>query len=113
MTLLDEPGISPALRSAIFTALADTPGVMTYGLLTDPLGRTGETVGVVVDGIRIVMSFDPATTSLLELQKTVVNPAQLVVPKEPGAVRWPTDTIMSTESFSVPVLVPDANTVPG
>ena len=118
VSLLDEPGITPKLRSALFDALAATPGINSYGTTTDALGRSGDAVGAVVEGIRVLMIFDPVTTALLGEQKTVVDAAQLVVPphlsaSQVGAIRSETaGTVLDTETFATPGIVSSTTAVP-
>jgi hypothetical protein len=70
----------PAVRSALFKMLATMPGVQYLGKLTDPLGRTGDTIALNqyarhpgnLHGIHLghlgnlVVIFDPKTSQVLD-----------------------------------------------
>jgi hypothetical protein len=70
----------PAVRSALFKMLATMPGVQYLGKVTDPLGRTGDTIGLnqyarhprSIHGIHLghlgnlVVIFDPKTSQVLD-----------------------------------------------
>ena len=58
----------PAVRSALFRMLATVPGVRYLGKVTDPLGRTGDTIALIQHRPRgdIVVIFDPKTSQVLD-----------------------------------------------
>lgn len=56
----------PTVRSALFRMLATLPGVQYLGKVTDPLGRTGDTIGLIQKGSDIVVIFDPKTSQVLD-----------------------------------------------
>lgn len=56
----------PAVRSALFRMLATLPGVQYLGQVTDPLGRTGDTVALIQQASDLVVIFDPNTSQVLD-----------------------------------------------
>ncbi len=56
----------PAVRAAVFRMLATLPDVRYLGKVTDPLGRTGDTIGVVQRSGDVVAMFDPKTSQVLD-----------------------------------------------
>jgi len=65
----------PAVRSALFKMLATMPGVHYLGKVTDPLGRTGDTIALNQYAIHsqyakhlgnLVVIFDPKTSQVLD-----------------------------------------------
>jgi len=57
----------PTVRSALFKMLATLPGVQYLGKVTDPLGRTGDTIGLIQHTLSdIVVIFDPKTSQVLD-----------------------------------------------
>lgn len=60
-------GAPPSMRTALFRMLARLPHVRNFGQVTDPLGRTGDTIGQVTKrhGDWVAM-FDPATSQVLD-----------------------------------------------
>lgn len=66
-------GLSPAIRSAYFQMLAQIPGVVPLGSVTDDLGQTGVAIGTTntgrvsgADKQQVQLIFDPTTSALLE-----------------------------------------------
>ena len=55
-----------AVRAAVFRMLATLPDVRYLGKVTDPLGRTGETIGLVTKPDDLVAMFDPKTSQVLD-----------------------------------------------
>ncbi|HXB49848.1 MAG TPA: CU044_5270 family protein [Streptosporangiaceae bacterium] len=80
----------PAVRSALFKMLATMPGVHYLGKVTDPLGRTGDTIGLNQYAIHnhyakhlgnIVVIFDPKTSQVLD--ETPMPPSRRIhLPKQ-------------------------------
>ncbi len=56
----------PAVRSAVFRMLATLPHVHYLGKVTDPLGRTGDTIALVKKPDDLVAMFDPKTGQVLD-----------------------------------------------
>jgi hypothetical protein len=56
----------PAVRAALFRMLATLPDVRYLGKVTDPLGRTGDTIALVKEPDDIVAMFDPKTSQVLD-----------------------------------------------
>jgi hypothetical protein len=71
-TLLEETA-SPALRASLFRMIAQLPGIVDLGPMTDRLGRTGVGVGLTFDGVREELIFDPSTAAVLEEERVVVS----------------------------------------
>ncbi len=63
--LLGEVSTSPELRSSLFLATAELPGIESLGRLSDPTGRVGTGIGIVESGVRTELIFDGSTTALL------------------------------------------------
>jgi hypothetical protein len=63
--LVGEVPTSPELRSSVFLATAEIPGIESLGRVDDPTGRTGVGVGVVESGVRTELIFDTTTSELL------------------------------------------------
>ena len=63
--LLGEVPTSPALRSSLFLATAELPGIESLGTLRDPSGRVGIGVAIVESGVRTEAIFDATTSALL------------------------------------------------
>ncbi len=76
-SLLQEPGLRPALRGALYRMLAETPGLTSYGVSTSGGGKSGQAIGLVVSGARIEVIFDEASGRLLGEDRIVVDPANL------------------------------------
>jgi len=55
-----------AVRAALFRMLATLPDVRYLGKVTDPLGRTGDTIALVKKPDDIVAMFDPKTSQVLD-----------------------------------------------
>jgi hypothetical protein len=55
-----------AVRAAVFRMLATVPGVHYLGKVTDPLGRTGDTIALVEKPDDLVAMFDPKTGQVLD-----------------------------------------------
>jgi hypothetical protein len=56
----------PAVRSALFRMLATMPGVHYLGKVTDPLGRSGDTIALIQPESDLVVIFDPKTSQVLD-----------------------------------------------
>jgi hypothetical protein len=56
----------PTLRAALFRMLATLPDVRYLGKVTDPLGRTGDTIGLVTKPDDIVAIFNPKTSQVMD-----------------------------------------------
>ncbi|MGZ8565562.1 MAG: CU044_5270 family protein [Actinomycetota bacterium] len=63
--LLGEVPTSPELRSSVFLATAELPGIESLGTLADPSGRVGIGVAIVQSGYRTELIFDSTTSELL------------------------------------------------
>ncbi|MFE4632824.1 hypothetical protein ACFRJ1_05520 [Streptomyces sp. NPDC056773] len=64
--LLSRAPLEPAVRGALFEALADTPGITLVGPVKDTAGRTGTAVEMRSDTRSWRLVLDPATGVLLE-----------------------------------------------
>jgi hypothetical protein len=67
-TVADLLGEAPAtadLRSALFNATAQLPGIVTREGVKDPAGRAGVSVSLVRDGVRTELIFDAESSALL------------------------------------------------
>jgi hypothetical protein len=56
----------PTVRAAVFRMLATVPHVHYLGKVTDPLGRTGDTIAFVEKPDDLVAMFDPKTGQVLD-----------------------------------------------
>jgi len=68
----------PAVRAALFRMLATLPGVRYLGKVTDPLGRTGDTIALVKKPDDIVAMFDPKTSQVLD---ALLTPYGIHIPR--------------------------------
>jgi hypothetical protein len=68
----------PAVRAALFRMLATLPGVRYLGKVTDPLGRTGDTIALVKKPDDIVAMFDPKTSQVLD---ALLTPHGIHIPR--------------------------------
>lgn len=76
----------PAVRSALFRMLATLPGVQYLGQMTDPLGRTGDTIALIQQGLGdLVAVFAPQTSQVLDQASTLTS-GPLQLPSQ----MWPT-----------------------
>ena len=71
-----DAGTRPALRAALYRLIEKLPGIEDLGPATDGLGRHGIAVGLVTQGSRNELIFDPATSAALELKMIAVAPEQ-------------------------------------
>lgn len=104
-SLLQEPGLDPAVRSSLYQMLAETPGLHSYGPSTVTTGGVGQAIGLVVSGLRIELVINPTSGALLGQKKIVANPTQLPVsPGETpeqisGSRTQPAGTVMDSRAF--------------
>jgi hypothetical protein len=56
----------PAVRAALFRMLATLPDVRYLGKVTDPLGRTGDTIALVKKPDDLAAMFDPKTSQVMD-----------------------------------------------
>ena len=56
---------SPELRSSLFLATAELPGIESLGRVSDPSGRVGIGIAIVESGVRTELIFDTTTSALL------------------------------------------------
>jgi hypothetical protein len=63
--LLGEVPTSPELRSTVFLATAELPGIESLGRMSDPTGRAGIGIAIVESGVRTELIFDSTTSELL------------------------------------------------
>lgn len=71
--LLGEVPTSPELRSSLFLATAELPGIESLGRVSDPTGRAGIAIAMVESGVRTELIFDIATSALLSMSVVRVN----------------------------------------
>jgi hypothetical protein len=71
-----DAGTRPALRAALYRMIERLPGIEDLGPATDGLGRHGVAVGLVTQGARSELIFDPATSAALEWKIVAVAPGQ-------------------------------------
>jgi hypothetical protein len=86
--MLSTPGnyASPEVRQALYEVVADLPDVDLIGEVKDPLGRRGLAVALTNNGIERQLIFDPDTSELLARQDVIVDPDELGLDANPGAV---------------------------
>jgi hypothetical protein len=84
--LLRETYAPPAVRSALYQAAAQIPGVEYVGRVTDAAGRPGLAVAYTHAGLRHELIFDPNTSQLLGEQYLVVDPTEAELHAAPGTV---------------------------
>jgi hypothetical protein len=84
--ILDQPDVSPALRAAVFGALAELPGIELNRDATDMIGRSGSALsyestgstsyGEEGPGRRIEYIFDPKTSAVLGRREVITDPSR-------------------------------------
>jgi hypothetical protein len=89
--ILDKPNGTPALRAAVFGALAELPGIELNRDASDLVGRSGYALSYEkpqssnseyqLSGIRVEYIFDPETSAILGRREVVADPAT-VFPSE-------------------------------
>jgi hypothetical protein len=83
--------VPPAVQAALLEILADEPGLVDSGRVTDRAGRPGVAVSTVSDhsGLptRYTLVFDPATGRLLDFEQTVLEAGKLPL-KAPAVVGY-------------------------
>lgn len=103
-----DAGTRPALRAALYRLIEKLPGIEDLGPATDGLGRHGIAVGLVTQGSRNELIFDPATSAALELKMVAVAPEQS------GNNHLPAGTVMQYDINVVSGIVnSDTATPPG
>ncbi|RKQ88341.1 hypothetical protein C8N24_6383 [Solirubrobacter pauli] len=85
-TALREQPAPPALRAALYGALALTPGVTLAGTVTDRVGRSGTAVAFTEVGTRTELIFDPETSMLLGERRVLVDPTKSDIAAPAGTV---------------------------
>ncbi|MDP9301923.1 MAG: hypothetical protein M3P43_13685, partial [Actinomycetota bacterium] len=78
----------PELRSALYQAAADLPGVELTGNAADHTGRPGVEVSYTHQSLREGLVFDPSTSQVLESNEAYVGP-QPVIDSIQGAIPGP------------------------
>jgi hypothetical protein len=84
--ILDQPDATPALRAAVFGALAEVPGIEIDSDATDLVGRSGTAIslegtesnkyGSFGPGLRVEYIFDPQTSEVLGSREIITDPAK-------------------------------------
>jgi hypothetical protein len=84
--ILDKPDTTPELRAAIFTALAELPGIELNRDAKDLVGRSGyalsyestpsSSYGADLPGLRVEYIFDPGTSAILGRREVIANPGK-------------------------------------
>ncbi len=73
--ILEKPTVTPAIRAAVFDALAEIPGTTLESNARDVTGRRGSQLALASnDGLQRIFVFDPKTARLLAEGETIVNP---------------------------------------
>ena len=93
--ILDKPNGTPALRAAVFGALAEEPGIQLNRNAEDLVGRPGyalrystpkgSTSEFQLHGLGVEYIFDPGTSAILGKREFVSDPSELSWPKTPPA----------------------------
>jgi hypothetical protein len=93
--ILDKPNGTPALRAAVFGALAELPGIELNREAKDLVGRPGYALSYEkpnashsdyqLPGIRVEYIFDPDTSAILGKREVVADPQKLPWAKAPPA----------------------------
>jgi hypothetical protein len=86
--ILDKPNTTPALRAAVFGALAELPGIELDRSASDLVGRSGYALGYESTssssygeqqpGKRVEYIFDPETSAILGRREIIVDPEKLL-----------------------------------
>jgi hypothetical protein len=101
-----DAGTRPALRAALYRLIEKLPGIEDLGPATDGLGRHGIAVGLVTQGSRNELIFDPATSAALELKMVAV------APKQSGNNHLPPGTVMEYDINVVSGIVNSVTATP-
>jgi hypothetical protein len=93
----NSPYLTPALRAAIYRAMALVPGVDVVGSGVDALGRTGTVLARTepVRGTRAEFILDPATGQILGDRHRVVDPGDAEADVPAGTVTWQSAAVVS------------------
>jgi hypothetical protein len=85
--ILERPNTTPALRAAVFNALAEVPGIKLNRNAKDLLGRPGYALSYEITGsrrsgeqrpgIRVEYIFDPETSAILGKREVITDPEEL------------------------------------
>lgn len=94
--ILDKPNGTPALRAAVFGALAEEPGMELDRDASDLVGRPGYAVSYENQGasdsqqagIRVEYIFDPETSALLGRREVVTDPQEVFPAKDRQLFPW-------------------------
>ena len=86
--LLRDPFTPPEARAALYEVAATLPGIELLGEQRDHAGRTGVAVALADRGLREIIIFDPATSTLLEER------SELLVA---SGVTWSRSTYLETK----------------
>lgn len=89
---LREQPAPPALRAGLYRALADIPGVVLVGEVTDRAGRTGLAVARTDHGVRHELVLDAETSELLAERETLLAPRA-------AEVKLPAGTLITDTSY--------------
>jgi hypothetical protein len=84
--ILDKPDTTPALRAAVFAALAEIPGIELNRNAKDLVGRPGYALsyetgastayGENLPGLRVEYIFDPETSAILGRREAIADPGK-------------------------------------
>lgn len=93
--ILDKPNGTPALRAAVFGALAELPGIELNRDAKDLVGRSGYALSYEkpnssnsdyqLPGLRVEYIFDPNTSAILGKREVIADPQKLLWRKRPPA----------------------------
>lgn len=114
--ILDKANTSPALRAAVFNALAEEPGMGLDRTAQDLVGRSGYAVsytgrkrsGYTPAGIRTEYIFDPHTSVILGKRETLVDPG-----KRPWIKGVPAGTVLRDVAYLGTGIVDSTHQRPG
>jgi hypothetical protein len=104
--LLRETDASPALRAALYRAVAEIPGVEFLGTVADAIGRSGTAVAYTNAGERQELIFNPRNASLLGEETVVSDPRRLC------ELDVPAGTVISETSYVGAGIVNSTTAVP-
>jgi hypothetical protein len=101
-TQLLQTTTDPALRAALYTVLAATPGITTAGVQQDRDGRSGQSFSITRDGVQSSWLVDAATGGLLQRTTTLTDPH---ADPAPAYKSLAAGTQLSVETFGTPEVV--------
>jgi hypothetical protein len=115
--LLNLTYYSPEHRAALYEVAANFPGVYYQGQVTDPLGRTGDTISYDAPTHRYEFIFDPDTAELLAERQVMIEQEEGLITEDtwPGTIMGhagPPGTVASWRVYEQAAVVDSTHATP-